>query len=404
MSAYPSSFGWKLSSESRLRCEKRSDVSTIVDVRVGREAIELHGVPLVHEHAQQTPVRRAHERVVESDDEDARLRIRRADFLHDPIERVERRPHHFLRVLPRRATYPPSAPPHRSLPPIEMMITFDCAISVCTLRLSSCASRSFVPAPFDREIDGRLHRHVRLLQLVDETSADAEARVVARAARERVAEDERDDLRDRRVRANRSRYRCDRLPDVAAEERVESGAEHGGRDQRGGERQVPEEEAAHPLRVYERIDPLSPRDLTKVIGKKTIVDGVSLDIPAGEVFGFLGPNGAGKTTTIRMLVGLIKPTAGTRHDLRLRPAPRLRAGDALHRLHRREARPLSLHDRPREPRALRADARRRARARSSASPRWSASRIASTSASAPTPSACASASASRRRSSAIRSC
>ncbi|HEY2830664.1 MAG TPA: ABC transporter ATP-binding protein [Thermoanaerobaculia bacterium] len=56
---------------------------------------------------------------------------------------------------------------------------------------------------------------------------------------------------------------------------------------------------------------LLARDLRKVIGKKTIVENVSLDIPAGEVFGFLGPNGAGKTTTIRMLVGLIKPTAGT---------------------------------------------------------------------------------------------
>ncbi|HEX3109838.1 MAG TPA: ATP-binding cassette domain-containing protein, partial [Thermoanaerobaculia bacterium] len=56
---------------------------------------------------------------------------------------------------------------------------------------------------------------------------------------------------------------------------------------------------------------LLARDLRKVIGPKTIVDGVSLDIPAGEVFGFLGPNGAGKTTTIRMLVGLIKPTSGT---------------------------------------------------------------------------------------------
>jgi ABC-2 type transport system ATP-binding protein len=56
---------------------------------------------------------------------------------------------------------------------------------------------------------------------------------------------------------------------------------------------------------------LLARELRKVIGKKTIVDSVSLDIPAGEVYGFLGPNGAGKTTTIRMLVGLIKPTAGT---------------------------------------------------------------------------------------------
>jgi ABC-2 type transport system ATP-binding protein len=50
--------------------------------------------------------------------------------------------------------------------------------------------------------------------------------------------------------------------------------------------------------------------LTKVIGKRTIVDSVSFELSPGEVFGFLGPNGAGKTTTIRMLVGLIKPTEG----------------------------------------------------------------------------------------------
>src|SRR5436190_11704007 len=56
---------------------------------------------------------------------------------------------------------------------------------------------------------------------------------------------------------------------------------------------------------------LVAKDLTKVIGKKTIVDGVSFSINQGEVFGFLGPNGAGKTTTIRMLVGLIKPTRGS---------------------------------------------------------------------------------------------
>jgi ABC-2 type transport system ATP-binding protein len=52
-------------------------------------------------------------------------------------------------------------------------------------------------------------------------------------------------------------------------------------------------------------------NLTKVIGDRTIVDNVSFELHRGEVFGFLGPNGAGKTTTIRMLVGLIKPTAGS---------------------------------------------------------------------------------------------
>lgn len=48
----------------------------------------------------------------------------------------------------------------------------------------------------------------------------------------------------------------------------------------------------------------------KRIGKRTIVNDLSFDIQAGEVFGFLGPNGAGKTTTIRMMVGLIKISQG----------------------------------------------------------------------------------------------
>ena len=56
---------------------------------------------------------------------------------------------------------------------------------------------------------------------------------------------------------------------------------------------------------------LSARNLTKIIGDRTIVDDVSFEVNAGEVFGFLGPNGAGKTTTIRMLVGLIAPTHGS---------------------------------------------------------------------------------------------
>jgi len=56
---------------------------------------------------------------------------------------------------------------------------------------------------------------------------------------------------------------------------------------------------------------LSARNLTKIIGDRTIVDDVSFEVNAGEVFGFLGPNGAGKTTTIRMLVGLIRPTHGS---------------------------------------------------------------------------------------------
>lgn len=53
------------------------------------------------------------------------------------------------------------------------------------------------------------------------------------------------------------------------------------------------------------------RNLTKRIGRKTIVENLSFDVPRGEVFGFLGPNGAGKTTTIRMITGLISITEGT---------------------------------------------------------------------------------------------
>jgi ABC-2 type transport system ATP-binding protein len=56
---------------------------------------------------------------------------------------------------------------------------------------------------------------------------------------------------------------------------------------------------------------LAAHNLTKIIGDRTIVEDVSFELRPGEVFGFLGPNGAGKTTTIRMLVGLIRPTAGT---------------------------------------------------------------------------------------------
>jgi ABC-type multidrug transport system ATPase subunit len=50
--------------------------------------------------------------------------------------------------------------------------------------------------------------------------------------------------------------------------------------------------------------------LTKKFGRLVAVDDVSLDIEAGEIFGFLGPNGSGKSTVIRMLCGLLQPTAG----------------------------------------------------------------------------------------------
>ncbi len=51
--------------------------------------------------------------------------------------------------------------------------------------------------------------------------------------------------------------------------------------------------------------------IVKKFGDFTAVDGISLSINKGEIFGILGPNGAGKTTTINMLLGLLKPTSGT---------------------------------------------------------------------------------------------
>ena len=64
-------------------------------------------------------------------------------------------------------------------------------------------------------------------------------------------------------------------------------------------------------------------DLVKTFGDFTAVDRVSLEARAGEIHGFLGPNGAGKTTTIRIIAGLLKPTAGqvvvNGHDLATDP-------------------------------------------------------------------------------------
>ena len=69
--------------------------------------------------------------------------------------------------------------------------------------------------------------------------------------------------------------------------------------------------------------------LAKTFGGFRAVDGVSLDVAPGEIHGFLGPNGAGKTTTIRMIAGLLKPTAGSvsidGHDLAREPEAAKRA-------------------------------------------------------------------------------
>jgi ABC-2 type transport system ATP-binding protein len=55
---------------------------------------------------------------------------------------------------------------------------------------------------------------------------------------------------------------------------------------------------------------LNVDNITKRIGKKEIIKGISFHIDKGQIFGFLGPNGAGKSTTLRMIVGLLKPTSG----------------------------------------------------------------------------------------------
>ncbi|MBU4213848.1 MAG: ATP-binding cassette domain-containing protein, partial [Actinobacteria bacterium] len=56
---------------------------------------------------------------------------------------------------------------------------------------------------------------------------------------------------------------------------------------------------------------IETRGLTKRFSSGQVaVDGIDLHVPTGAVYGFLGPNGSGKTTTIRMLLGLVRPTAG----------------------------------------------------------------------------------------------
>jgi ABC-2 type transport system ATP-binding protein len=57
------------------------------------------------------------------------------------------------------------------------------------------------------------------------------------------------------------------------------------------------------------------KDLVKDFGETRAVDGVSLNVPTGSIYGLLGPNGAGKTTTLRMLLGIIDPSSGMRRVL-----------------------------------------------------------------------------------------
>ena len=99
---------------------------------------------------------------------------------------------------------------------------------------------------------------------------------------------------------------------------------------------------------------IEARGLTKVFGPVRALDGLDLEVTAGESFGFLGPNGAGKSTTIRILLDLLRPTGGEALVLGQRPAeggtglrarigylpgelrlpPSRRAGDYLYHLDR----------------------------------------------------------------------
>ena len=64
-------------------------------------------------------------------------------------------------------------------------------------------------------------------------------------------------------------------------------------------------------RLRESAPDLEAKGLVKVYGDRTVVNGMSVTCKCGEIIGILGPNGAGKTTTFYMIVGLVKPEAGT---------------------------------------------------------------------------------------------
>ncbi len=68
--------------------------------------------------------------------------------------------------------------------------------------------------------------------------------------------------------------------------------------------------AMHPRAGDEHLA-VDARNLTKMFGSFTAVEGVSFHIERGEIFGLLGPNGAGKSTTFKMMCGLLRPTAGS---------------------------------------------------------------------------------------------
>ena len=73
-------------------------------------------------------------------------------------------------------------------------------------------------------------------------------------------------------------------------------------------RQVFDNQASHAAAV-------EAVNLVKDFGETRAVDGVTLSVPTGSIYGILGPNGAGKTTLLRILLGIIDPSSGTRRVL-----------------------------------------------------------------------------------------
>ena len=74
--------------------------------------------------------------------------------------------------------------------------------------------------------------------------------------------------------------------------------------------------------------PIDVRGVTKRFGRSIALDGLDLEVRAGEVHGFLGPNGSGKSTTIRVLLGMLRIDGGT---VSLLGGDPWRDGAALHR-------------------------------------------------------------------------
>ena len=101
----------------------------------------------------------------------------------------------------------------------------------------------------------------------------------------------------------------------------------------------------HPSRIVARLD-----DAWKFYGELAALQGLELELRAGEVLGLLGPNGAGKTTTVNLLLGLARPSQGTVRVFGLdphQPRSRMRVGAMLqiaavpHTLHVRLMAPLA---------------------------------------------------------------